>query len=98
MIAICQLLLLFPALLWRGVVASYIWGWFAAPIFGRQLSVYEAVGMFFVLCMFKTWPDDDHKGSGDPWVDFAAQAFKAFLYPLAGLVFAWFWHALGTTW
>lgn len=94
MIPFLQLLLFYPAIIWRGVVASYIWGWFAAPIFHRQLSVYEAVGMLFVLSMFRTWPNDD-KDSGDPWADFAAGVFRAILYPLAAFVFAWIWHALG---
>lgn len=94
MIPVIQLLLIYPALLLRGFVAHLVWGWFMVPLGVRSLSVYEAVGVFFVIAMFKEWPKDD-KSAEDPWVELGAQAFRCVLYPMAALLFAWVWHAIG---
>lgn len=74
------------ASVWRGYIFATIWGWFFVTKFGfPPISVPLAVGVGLAISLFQ-----GRSNTKEDWSALGDASFKAMLYPLFVLCFAWF--------
>jgi len=86
------LLLLVPAMIWRGFVLSIIWNWFMVPIFNLpSLGIAAAIGVALVIQVFNGIEIEnnlDTEAESEAKLVIAA-IVKLFFAPLVMLFVAW---------